>query len=90
MVDIQNRFINIQGTNRQRFTWFLLCVGKISNEKRVVTRIYKYGLCWVIAVHYYLTQYVIMVDIERRVRNIQEINRYRCTWFLLCVGKISN
>ena len=40
--------------------------------------------------HQYLIRYVIKVDIQRRFENVQGIQRYRLTWFLACVGEISN
>ena len=43
-----------------------------------------------IANHCYLTQYVIIVDIERRFRNVQGIKKYRFPLFLLCFLKIAD
>merc|ERR1711884_437423 len=43
-----------------------------------------------IANHQYLIRYVIKLDIERRFKKVQGMNRYRFTWFLSCLWRITN
>ena len=43
-----------------------------------------------IVIYNYLTQYVMIVDIQNRFINVQGINQYWFSWLLLCVRKISN
>ena len=40
--------------------------------------------------HNHLTQPPDYENIKRGFRNIQEIQQYQFTWFLLCVGKIAD
>ena len=68
----------------------LVVFSNFSDHTRIGSIIEKEKYYASIAIHQYLIRYVIKMDIERRFGKAQGIKRYRFTWFLLCVGKISS
>ena len=89
-MDIKRRFGNVQGIQRYRFYLFPLCIRILAHKPPIESVIEKENYYASIANHQYLIQYVIKVDTQRRFGKIQRIKRYQFTWFLSCVGKISN
>ena len=65
--------------NKMVLVYIVILILKNSRQKTVGIQIEEGKYYWKIVNHHYLTQYVIMVDIKRRFRNIQEIKQYRFT-----------
>ena len=82
MLDIESRVRNIQGIQRYRFYMFPLCIRILAHEPPIESVIEKKKYYASIANHQYLIRYVIKVDTQRRFGKIQQIKRYRFTWFL--------
>ena len=81
MVDIGNRFINVQGIQRYWFPLFSIVCSKNSGRNMFAYGLKKKNIMWRLPYHHYLPQYIIMVDIQNIFINIQEI---KMNQFPLC------
>jgi len=84
-VDIERIFGKVQGIQRYLFYLFLSCIRILAHKPMIGSEKEKEKYYASIANHQHLIRYVIKVDIQRRFRKVQGIQRYQFYLFLSCI-----
>ena len=84
-MDIQRRFGKVQGIQWYRFYLLLSCIWILAHKPSIGSITEKEKYYEFINKHQYLIWYLIKVDIKRRFRKVQGIQRYRFYLFLSCI-----